>query len=125
MLRFTSQPVAVSLPGPPLQNVMAWTSSEMVRPPGSSPVHYLGTINALQVERDRMAVVITLSPKTDRGDEVLDELERRTGMQSERLDDGTRRYYLEDDKADPDAFDPTLNEIRPDWHQHVERWRIG
>lgn len=93
--------------------------------PGSSPAHYLGTINALQVERDRMAVVITLSPKTDRGDEVLDELERRTGIQSERLDDGTRRYYLEDDKADPEAFDPTLNEIRPDWHQHVERWRIG
>jgi hypothetical protein len=69
-----------------------------------------------------MAAAITLHPETDRGTEILDELEKRTEVRpvDPVADDGTRRYYLDAQDADVDAFDPTLEKIDPDWRNHIE-----
>jgi hypothetical protein len=39
------------------------------------------------------------------------------------IDDGTRRYYLDAEDADVDAFDTMLDRIDRDWHSHVTNWR--
>jgi hypothetical protein len=71
-----------------------------------------------------MAAVIALRPETDRGREILDELEKRTRMQPEQpLDDGTRRYHLNAPDADVDAFDPMLDKIDLAWRDHLTNWR--
>jgi hypothetical protein len=48
-------------------------------------------------------------------------------MQDE-LDNGTRcyearPYYLGADDAQVDAFDPMLDQIDPNWREHIENWR--
>jgi hypothetical protein len=72
-----------------------------------------------------MANVITLRPETDRGREILDEVEARTEMRPTEpvADDGTRRYYLHAVDADVDALEPVLDKIDRDWHSHVTIWR--
>jgi hypothetical protein len=71
-----------------------------------------------------MAAVIALRPKTERGVEILDELEEKTEMDPQQvLEDGTRRYYLDTEDADVTAFDPVLVQIDMDWREHVEAWR--
>ena len=72
-----------------------------------------------------MANVIALRPETDRGREILDEVEARTEMRLTEpvADDGTRRYYLHAVDADVDAFDPVLDKIDRDWRSHVTIWR--
>jgi hypothetical protein len=71
-----------------------------------------------------MAAVIAIRPETNRGREILDELEKRTEMHPEQVvDDGTRRYYLSANDADVDAFDPMLDKIDPGWRDHVTNWR--
>jgi hypothetical protein len=73
-----------------------------------------------------MAVVIALCPETERGRQILDELEKRAHMHPmKQLEDGTRRYYLSAEDADVDAFDPKLNEIDPGWRNHVTNWRAA
>ena len=73
-----------------------------------------------------MAAVIALRPETDRGREILDELEKRTEMQPEQvIEDGTRRYHLSAEDADADALDPILNKIDPNWRDDVTDWREG
>jgi hypothetical protein len=72
----------------------------------------------------RMAAVIALRPDTDRGREILDELEQQTQIRPEKvLGDGTRRYYLDAQDAGIDAFDPMLDKIDPDWRSHLLNWR--
>lgn len=69
-----------------------------------------------------MTVVIALRPHAKRGQGILDALEERRGMQPmQRLQDGTRRYRLED--ADVAEFDPMLDQIDPDWRNHITNWR--
>lgn len=73
-----------------------------------------------------MAAVIALRPNSDRGREILDALEKRTEMRPMEpgvLDDGTRRYYLDAQDADVDAFDPMLDKIDRDWRHHLTNWR--
>ena len=72
-----------------------------------------------------MANVITLRPETDRGREILDEVEARTEMRPIEpvADDGTRRYYLHAVDADVDALEPVLDKIDQDWRSHVTIWR--
>lgn len=73
-----------------------------------------------------MAVVIALCPETERGRQILDELEKQTHMHPmKELENGTRRYHLSAEDADVDAFDPMLNEIDSDWRHHVTNWRAA
>ena len=71
-----------------------------------------------------MAAVISLKPKDDRGNAILDELEARNEMKPNEsiLEDGTRRYYLIVEAADVDAFNPMLDKIDSNWRDHVENW---
>jgi hypothetical protein len=72
-----------------------------------------------------MANVIALRPETDRGREILDELEARIEVRPTEpvADDGTRRYYLHAVDADVDALEPVLDKIDRDWRSHVTIWR--
>jgi hypothetical protein len=66
-----------------------------------------------------VAAEIALHPNDDRGRGVLDELETQTEMKPEILDDGSHRYYLNATDAGVDAFDQMLDEIDPDWRDHL------
>jgi hypothetical protein len=70
-----------------------------------------------------MTTVIAWRPKTDRGSEILDELEERHDLYGQRVpDDGTRRYQLDDDPAaGVNALNPKLDKIAGDWRTHLER----
>lgn len=71
-----------------------------------------------------MAVMIALRPDDDHGREILDRLEKRTEVKPfEVLDDGARRYHLEAEDSDLDAFDPMLDEIDRNWRNHLTNWR--
>ena len=72
-----------------------------------------------------MANVIALRPETDRGSEILDELEAENEMSPTEpvADDGTHRYYLHAVDADVDALHPMLDKIDGDWRSHVTIWR--
>ncbi len=71
-----------------------------------------------------MAAVIALRPETEHGEEILDELERRTEVRPMQvIDDGTRRYYLDSVDADVDAFDSMLFQIDTGWREHITNWR--
>jgi hypothetical protein len=59
----------------------------------------------------------------DRGEEILDELERRTDRASERFEHGQREYHL--DNAGPDGFDTVLNKHWPDRPEHVAKVPTG
>ena len=73
-----------------------------------------------------MAAVIAFRPGDDRGREILDELEKRTEMDPwQLLEDGTRRYLLQPEDADVDAFNRMLDGIDPDWREHVTNWRAA
>jgi hypothetical protein len=69
-----------------------------------------------------MAAVIALRPETERGREILDDLENRHDKWPMNvLSDGTRRYQVDAPEADVDAFDPMLDDIDSDWRRHVSR----
>jgi hypothetical protein len=71
-----------------------------------------------------MAAVIALRPGSERGAEILDELEEQTDMRpTEVLPDGTRGYYLDAASAGVDDFDPMLDKIDRDWREHVTKRR--
>jgi hypothetical protein len=73
-----------------------------------------------------MAAVIALRPETDRGREILDELEKRTELRPDPgalAGDGTRRYWLAAEDAEVYVLDPELDKIDPDWRDHVTKWR--
>jgi hypothetical protein len=73
-----------------------------------------------------MAVVIALRPETERGREILDELEKETHEHPmQRLTDGTRRFHLTAEDADVDAFDSKLDEIDRNWRHHVTNWHAA
>jgi hypothetical protein len=73
-----------------------------------------------------MAALIALRPETDRGREILDELEKRTELRPDPgalAGDGTRRYWLAAEDAEVYVLDPELDKIDPDWRDHVTKWR--
>jgi len=53
----------------------------------------------------------------NRGEELLDELERRSSKTSRRMPTGAREFHL----LEGDVLDPVLDEIEPDWGSHVGR----
>jgi hypothetical protein len=71
-----------------------------------------------------MTVVIAALADTERGREILDELEEQTDMRAMQvLDDGTRRYQLDAEDASVADLDPMLHRIDPDWRNHMSTWR--
>ena len=71
-----------------------------------------------------MAAVIALRPNTERGAEILDELEEQTDMRpTEVMEDGTRGYYLDAANAGVDAFDAILDKIDSDWRDYITTGR--
>jgi hypothetical protein len=75
-----------------------------------------------------MAAVIALRPKTARGREILDMFEERFGKRPDDdalAADGTRRYLVDTEDADVDAFDSMLDRIDSTWQAHLTNWRDG
>ena len=67
-----------------------------------------------------MAVEITLKPGTDRGREILDDLEGEISMgPTQVLDDGTRVFRLEAEDATVDDLDRELQRIDSEWQDHI------
>ena len=66
-----------------------------------------------------MAAEIALHPDDDRGREILDELEKRTELEPDRVDGGTRRYYLPAEDAEITSLDAELDKIDSDWRNHL------
>lgn len=50
-------------------------------------------------------------------------LEERTQVTPSEIDEasGARTYYLASERAEVDAFDVMLDDIDPDWHEHLTR----
>ncbi len=71
-----------------------------------------------------MAAAIALRPESERGAEILDELEVQFNIQPMQvIDDGTRRYHLDAKDAEVDAFDSMLDKVDPNWSHHLTNWR--
>ena len=62
-----------------------------------------------------MTVTIAYRPETEKGKEILDQLELRP---DQVLEDGTRRYHI-DQEVDLHALDPALDRIDSGWRDHV------
>ena len=57
----------------------------------------------------------------DRGVEILDELQLRTGATAYLENTAERRYNLTAPPAGTAAFDEVLKAIDPDWAKHLSR----
>jgi hypothetical protein len=69
-----------------------------------------------------MAGVIRLVPLDERGRQIIDELEEKTGEQpTEVQEEGGRLYHLEGEGVGGEGFDATLSRIDSDWQEHVTR----
>jgi hypothetical protein len=69
-----------------------------------------------------MAAVIWITPLTDHGKELLDELEKATEHSPTQIrDDGSRSYYLSATGVGVDAFDAKLDSADPNWREHLTR----
>ena len=70
-----------------------------------------------------MSAEIKLTPLTDHGRDLLDELERRTQFLPYKTDDrsGARTYYLPAEEVNADWFDSMLDGIDADWREHLTR----
>ena len=64
---------------------------------------------------------IVFTAHDDRGEQILDELEDRLGHGSERRDNGERSYFLVAKGGSLDTMLEKLNEIAPDWGEHISR----
>jgi hypothetical protein len=69
-----------------------------------------------------MAAVIWFTPLTDRGRELLDELERQTEHSpTEVRENGARCYYLSAAGVGMEGFDAMLDSMDSDWREHLTR----
>jgi hypothetical protein len=77
----------------------------------------------LQLGSRSVSVEIKLTPLNDQGLRLMDALEARIEERPYRTsaDTGSRTYWLKSDSATSDAFDRTLDEIDPDWREHLTR----
>jgi hypothetical protein len=57
----------------------------------------------------------------EHGSEILDGFEKKTGQESEQLQDRGRRYRASGPEAGLDALDGMLDTIAPDWREHLTR----
>ena len=61
-------------------------------------------------------------PLDERGGQIIDQLEEKTGEQpTEVQGDGGRLYHLEGEGVGGEGFDATLSRIDSDWQEHVTR----
>ena len=61
-------------------------------------------------------------PLDERGREIIDQLEEKTGERpTEVQGDGGRLYHLEGEAVGGEGFDATLSRIDSDWQEHVTR----
>jgi hypothetical protein len=67
-----------------------------------------------------MAAIVELTPLTRRGQELLDEVERKTGLLPFKTSDasGAKSYYLPA-SANVDGFQAALDRIEPNWVTHL------
>ena len=69
-----------------------------------------------------MAGAIRLVPQDERGREIIDQVERKTGEQPTEIQpDGGRLYHLEGGGVGGEGFDEVLSGIDSDWSEHVTR----
>lgn len=57
----------------------------------------------------------------DRGEQILDELEEQILHGSERRENGERSYFVTAKAGTPDTLVEKLDEIAPDWGEHISR----
>jgi hypothetical protein len=67
-----------------------------------------------------MPAIVELTPLTQRGQELLDELETKTGLLPFKTSDasGAKTYYLPA-SANIDGFQAALDRIEPNWVTHL------
>jgi hypothetical protein len=68
-----------------------------------------------------MAAVVGFVVHDARGSEVLDELERKTGVSPYLASTTERHYNLADSQVDASGFNAMLNRIDEDWRKHLSR----
>ena len=101
----------------------------MSRPPISWLTRPVPAADARGRARDRCSTLsfmwekgnIVFVAHDDRGEEILDELEERLGHGSERRDNGERSYFLTAKAGSAETLVETLDQIAPDWGEHVSR----
>lgn len=64
---------------------------------------------------------IVMVAHDDRGEEILDQLEEELRHGSERRDGGERSYFVTAKGGSPDTLVAKLDEIAPDWGEHISR----
>lgn len=57
----------------------------------------------------------------DRGEEILDQLEEQLRHGSERRAGGERSYFVTSKGGSPETLVATLDEIAPDWGEHISK----
>jgi hypothetical protein len=67
-----------------------------------------------------MPAIVELTPLTHRGQELLGDLEAKTGLLPFKTSDvsGRKRYYLEG-SANVDGFQAALDRLEPNWVAHL------
>jgi hypothetical protein len=71
-----------------------------------------------------MTVVIAFRPETNRGRRILDDLEVRFDLWPMQIvGDDTRRYRIDQSRADVDGFDSSLDQVDGGWRDHLTTWR--
>lgn len=68
-----------------------------------------------------MAAVVRFLALDERGEEILDEMEKRTGQTPEHFGEREREYSLLAAGVGPDGFDAMLDAIDPGWRGHLTR----
>ena len=69
-----------------------------------------------------MSTTLTLTPRDDRGREILDQLEAGSMAPfrwSERT--GERSYWINAQGAPADGYEAALDRLAPDWREHLVR----
>ena len=67
-----------------------------------------------------MSTTLTLTPRDDRGREILDQLEASSTppfRTSERT--GERSYWINADTAPADGYEAALDRLASDWREHL------
>ncbi len=57
----------------------------------------------------------------DRGEELLDEVEREIGFGSRHMEAGVREYYLPEPGSGEKGIEPVLDRLDPHWGRTIDR----
>jgi hypothetical protein len=63
---------------------------------------------------------INLVANDQRGEEILDKLEDHVRLGGELKEGGERCYMVTGQNVTPDFFLDALNEVAPDWREHID-----